>query len=510
MSDSIDIGLRTKTFAKQDDFTLYENVELFADSKVSVRAKAVGELLGSFTSWAKVSGANQAIELTENTIRIRSNGATNYGIGVYSSPSNVRYIDVSGKTLHVTANISIGSTGQSNAEVLVGLYLRRSNAFTTTTDGLYYKTIGVYTQSTNQVDFSFVVGGDWFNSNYEDAYLALRAVCKTSTNIDVTISNLHIEAAQDTPTTTFTASCPWATPSIARQVLSSLENFHYRPYQAKGARLNPIAELGDNVVIDYTGYGLYSQTAKYSSELVSDISAPFEEEIDHEYPYEKSTERRFRREVRTLRAELSIAADQIDAKVSSVEGSQATFGWTLQKDNFTVYAGGRAVLKVTQSGAEISGKIVATSGTIGGCVIDANGNLQVGSANIREINADRITAGTLKVQYLEQGKIDSPWLAQGAVTEGNLGGLSVSGGKLQGGAVSLAKTDGYLQGQVSQIGVNTSDIAAINKKFVTALAVVGLEVTGGGIIVKHQGKNRTFSPRVKNDSAMKYVLGATQ
>lgn len=507
MSDSIDIGLRTKTFAKQDDFTLYENVELFADSKVSVRAKAVGELLGSFTSWAKVSGANQEIELAENTIRIHSNVATNYGIGVYSSPSNVRYIDVSEKTLHVTADINIGSTGQSNAEVLVGLYLRRNDEFVSHTDGLYYKTIGVYTQSTNHIDFSFVVGGDWFSSNYEDAYLAMRIACKTNTNIDVTISNLHIRADQDTPTTTFTASCPWATPAIARQVLNSLDSFHYRPYQAKGARLNPITELGDNVVIDYTGYGLYSQTAKYSSELVSDISAPFEEEIDHEYPYEKSTERRFKREVRTLRAELSIATDQIDAKVSSVEGSQATFGWTLQKDNFTVYAGGRSVLKVTQSGAEISGRVVATSGTIGGCEIDTNGHLQVGSANIREINADRINAGTLKVQYLEQGKIDSPWLAQGAVTETNLGGLSVSGGKIQGGAVSPVKTS--FSGTLGQVGVNQSDIAAIKGYFLNILTVNTLQINGS-FYWKLPNKTLNFRPMTyASISNAKYILGST-
>lgn len=507
MSDSIDLGLRVKDFAKQSDFAEYENVELSVSDDLSVKAKRTGEILEPFTTWVGVSGDNQSITLTDNEIRLKSNVSTNYGLGVFSSPSRVRYVDVSGKTLRITADIDISSTGASGAEVLVGLYLRKNDKFVSGGDGLYFKTVGNYSAAENHVDFSFVVGGDWFASKYDDAFLAVRIVCKTNTNIDAVIRNLHVRANVDAPTTTFTASCPWATPAIARQVLASLSGFHYRPYEAKGARLDPAAELGDNAVIDYTGYGIYSQTAQFNSEFVSNLSAPFEEEIDHEFPYVPSTERRFTREIRTLKAELNIAAEQIEAKVSSVEGSQATFGWTLQKDNFTVYAGGRAVLQVTQSGAEISGKVVATSGTIGGCEIDANGHLQVGSANIREINADRITVGTLSAERIQDLSIQSTKLANGAVTAPKIGSYAVTGGAISGGAVSPVKTS--FSGTLSQVGVNQSDIAAIKSYFLNVLTVNTLQINGS-FYMKGFNKTLNFRPMTyASISNAKYILGST-
>lgn len=54
---------------------------------------------------------------------------------------------------------------------------------------------------------------------------------------------------------------------------------------------------------------------------------------------------------------------------------------------------------IKSSDADITGKVVANSGTIGGCAIQ-NGVLKVGSANITSINADTINAGTLNVDYI--------------------------------------------------------------------------------------------------------------
>lgn len=58
--------------------------------------------------------------------------------------------------------------------------------------------------------------------------------------------------------------------------------------------------------------------------------------------------------------------------------------------------------KLTALGADINGKITATSGTIGKCSIDSNGNLQVPSANITgTISCDKLVGGTIKGQKIE-------------------------------------------------------------------------------------------------------------
>lgn len=49
--------------------------------------------------------------------------------------------------------------------------------------------------------------------------------------------------------------------------------------------------------------------------------------------------------------------------------------------------------------ADISGKITATSGSIGGCVIE-NGVLQIGNANITSIDAGKITSGFLSIRNI--------------------------------------------------------------------------------------------------------------
>lgn len=55
---------------------------------------------------------------------------------------------------------------------------------------------------------------------------------------------------------------------------------------------------------------------------------------------------------------------------------------------------------IKSSDADITGKIVANSGTIGGCQI-VNNVLQVGSANITSINAETITVNKLKASQIE-------------------------------------------------------------------------------------------------------------
>ena len=55
---------------------------------------------------------------------------------------------------------------------------------------------------------------------------------------------------------------------------------------------------------------------------------------------------------------------------------------------------------ITSKDADIEGKIVANSGTIGGCQI-INGKLTIKSANIESINADTITVGKIKADQIE-------------------------------------------------------------------------------------------------------------
>ena len=160
---------------------------------------------------------------------------------------------------------------------------------------------------------------------------------------------------------------PFGTQSLADDLLEKLRGYQYQPYQADGALLDPAAEIGDGIAIRDVYGGLYSRDKTFGRLMKTDIAAPHDEEIDHEYQYESEFERRYKREYAETQAELAIQATEISAKVTAdTSENRQSFGWKLTSDSWEVFANNQTVLKATSSGLEVSGKITATSGTIGG------------------------------------------------------------------------------------------------------------------------------------------------
>ena len=186
----------------------------------------------------------------------------------------------------------------------------------------------------------------------------------------------------------------WGTQEQANAILASLQSrgYQYQPFSASGAMLDPAAEIGDGITISDTYSGLYKITRNYVPLMTADLEAPQEEEIDHEYPYEPKQDRVYKREIADAKAQISVNTDAITAEVfrattaeeslqsaitqtageisanvlKKTGGSASSFGWTLNDSSWELKANGSTVFKATASGVEISGKVTATSGTIGG------------------------------------------------------------------------------------------------------------------------------------------------
>lgn len=285
---------------------------------------------------------------------------------------------------------------------------------------------------------------------------------------------------------TLTLNCPWGTQEIADNILQSIRGFQYQPMTANGALVDPSAEIGDGINANGVYSGIYSLGIKFNSNLPSDISAPSDEEIDEEFPYKSSQERKVERQNKEVRASLSIQADritqevterqaqaeefratfevqsqQIAAKVSQTGGSSQSFAWELVADHSSYISNGTEVFRVDSSGAQVTGVIRATSGKIGGFNIQSNylsyngqtwggtnttgiyagpNGIQCGSAS----NGVQITSnGNL---YAENGYF------RGSVNAGNIqyGG---SAGYLSGSGLASHSVYG------SQIGYNTISTA---------------------------------------------------
>ena len=228
----------------------------------------------------------------------------------------------------------------------------------------------------------------------------------------------------------FEVDCPLVKPSqrqtVANALLAKVYGFSYQPYEADGALLNPAAELGDAITAFGVYGGLYKQSLTFGRLMRSSIGAPAEEEIDSEFQFKTSQERRYARKFADIAAEFKIQADEISAKVSQVGGNNSSFGWQLQSDHFSVFRGYQEVMRIDQSGAKFAGMV----------------------------RANQIETGTITVggTTFNAGYVQGSQIGTGTITGG-------SGGNIGSGTVSYGNVG--FTGTLDQVGVNKSNIEAM-------------------------------------------------
>ena len=111
--------------------------------------------------------------------------------------------------------------------------------------------------------------------------------------------------------------CPWGSQQMANDILESIGEFVYRPYDTDWARLDPAAELGDGVTINGIFSGIYVNETNFSTLMAARISAPQENMVDHEYPYKSLAERKTSRQIAQTKASLRVNTDSIAAEVTA-------------------------------------------------------------------------------------------------------------------------------------------------------------------------------------------------
>lgn len=92
--------------------------------------------------------------------------------------------------------------------------------------------------------------------------------------------------------------CNFTNNTPAGLCYGALNGYVYRPFNAGTVRLDPAAELGDLIGFENTLYQIMSCHWNLNNMPTADLSAPFEEEIDHEYEYESDEARTYQKVVR--------------------------------------------------------------------------------------------------------------------------------------------------------------------------------------------------------------------
>jgi len=165
---------------------------------------------------------------------------------------------------------------------------------------------------------------------------------------------------------------PWANQTTADKILAKIQGWAYQPLKADSVKLPPAYELGDSITVNNVFSGIYNANVRFSHVFAGDVEAPLDKEIDHEYQYEDSRERKYTRSLNDAIARLNFFADSIEAKVDKVN-ENTTFGWRLTENGWTVFNQSGNIFSVAAGGASVTGEIKANSGSIGGFTIGRNG-----------------------------------------------------------------------------------------------------------------------------------------
>ena len=155
--------------------------------------------------------------------------------------------------------------------------------------------------------------------------------------------------------------CPWGTQEMANKLLARLSGVSYKPFSAERAMLSPAFEMGDPVTIG----GVYSQIIgvdiNYDVSGLVDIYAPDLDEIDDEYPAEKTQQSSIDRQLAGLRSSISKTTGQIRLEIQGVEENLTYLELDLEGIEGRVKDAegniGALELTATQLQAEIGGKI---------------------------------------------------------------------------------------------------------------------------------------------------------
>ena len=109
----------------------------------------------------------------------------------------------------------------------------------------------------------------------------------------------------------------FGTQAMADNILDEIRGYQYQPLDAESALLNPAAEMGDGVTVNGIYTGVFERETQFGRLMASEIQAPTDEEIAHEYFTDTaSSDRAFTRFVKSTKASLSLTATEIAAEVS--------------------------------------------------------------------------------------------------------------------------------------------------------------------------------------------------
>lgn len=288
--------------------------------------------------------------------------------------------------------------------------------------------------------------------------------------------------AGDETGTVIEQDCPYASQEMANNLLTTLQGYSYQGLEANGARVSPIAELGDGITVG----GLYTQLAyqniRFSTGEVMDVAAPGSDETLHEYKTEGETTKQFTHQIAETRSLISKTSEEILLKVENeLEGLSSSFSVQLQQIQSQVTGLNGQVSSITQkvdnitlsvSNGSTSSSISLSVGgvTVSSQTIQMNGLVTfTGLAN----GTTTIDGACIKTGTIEASRIDTDSLyvnaanITGSLVIGQLPDNVATTGDIPDKVSELENDEGYQ----TERGVVTIIDGRVDADYVNALGI---------------------------------------
>lgn len=268
--------------------------------------------------------------------------------------------------------------------------------------------------------------------------------------VNLAVDSDHIYTSGDDTGRTLEASCPWGSQAMADSILAKVSGIDYQPYEASDALLDQAAEIGDGITLG----GVYSVLAQSSISLdkqcAANISAPYNDEIDDEYPYKTPEQRKSERQLAYARSLITKTAEGIRMEVSNeLDSLSSSIDVKLGSITSTVQGLNGKISTLEQTDSEIRAEITDS----------VNGLSSSIDAKLDSITLEVTTeSGTTSISLLGGGTID----LTGFVTFTGLSGgtTTIDGSCIKTGTIDADRIN--LTGAISWGDLSSSVQDAIN------------------------------------------------
>lgn len=311
------------------------------------------------------------------------------------------------------------------------------------------------------------------------------------TGVSILVDENNEYVAGDMTGYVFETTCPYGTQAMANAMLASLQGKVYKGFRATDAILDKDAELGDGITIDGEYAMLAYQEITFGPKHTSEIAAPGESILEHEYPYVGSTQKTINRKIAQVNSKITKTSEEIKLEVSKeLNNLSASIDVKLGSITSTVQGLDGRVTTVEQTATGLTSTVKGLSGSV------STLNQKVDSISLSVENGTSSSTIALTVDGVQVSSKTIQFTGD-VIFASNLtdGDTTISGNNILTGTIETARIKlsgkmkvydsndniggyiGYMAGKALN-GSSTDGIAIKNKSNVIIATESGVRMTG--------------------------------